>query len=122
MKQVIFDSSFLMAVAEHPSTWHDDIIEGLGKFEPVLLECVRNELQNLASGQGRRARTARVALELAKEFRATGCGGAGVDDEVLSASASRGAHLATVDSDLARSARGAHVKVISLRSRRVVVE
>jgi len=121
LKQVIFDSSFLMAVVEQPTTWYSDIVEGLGKFEPVMLECVREELQKLASGKGRRARTARVALDLAGGFKAAGCGGAGVDDEVISASASAGAALATVDSDLAKSARGAHLKVVTLRNGRVAI-
>ena len=121
MKQVIFDSSFLMAVVEQPTTWYGDIVQGLGKFEPVMLECVREELQKIASGQGSRARTARVALGLAGEFKAAECGSASVDDEIISASASAGAVLATVDSDLARSARGAHLEVVTLRRGRVVI-
>jgi len=121
LKQVIFDSSFLMAIVEQPTTWRDDIVEGLGRFEPVILECVRGELQKLASGQGKRARTARVALDIAGGFRGVGCGKASVDDEIISASASAGAALATVDSDLARSARGAHLKVVTLRNGRVAI-
>jgi rRNA-processing protein FCF1 len=121
LKRVIFDSSFLMAVAEHPTTWYEDIVEAVGRIEPVLLECVKKELEQLALGQGKKARTARVALDLAKEFRDEGCGGGRVDDEIMSASASRGALLATVDSELANSARAAHLSVVSLSGGRVVV-
>ena len=63
--KVIFDSSFLMAVVERPTTWFEDMVDGIGKFEPVLLDCVRQELDKLAAGQGRRARTARASLDLA---------------------------------------------------------
>jgi len=122
LKQVIFDSSFLMAVVDEPTTWYEDIVDGVGKFQPVLLECVKKELQKLASGQGRRAPTARVALDLAKEFEAGECGGADVDDEIISASSSRGAVLATLDSELASSARSAHLRVISLKKGRVALD
>jgi len=121
LKQVIFDSSFLMAVAEQPTTWYEDIVEAVGRIEPVLLECVKKELEQLSSGQGKRARTARVALDLAKEFGTAECGGGRVDDELMSASASRGALLATVDSDLATSSRAAHLRVVSLRGGRVAI-
>jgi rRNA-processing protein FCF1 len=122
LKQVIFDSSFLMAVVDEPTTWYEDIVDGIGKFQPVLLECVKEELQKLASGQGRRARTARVALDLAKDFESGECGGAGVDDEIISASSSRGAALATLDSELASAARGTHLRVISLKKGRVALD
>ncbi len=121
MKQVIFDSSFLMAVVDEPTTWYEDIVDGVGKFEPLLLECVRDELRSLASGKGRKARTARVALNIAKEFKLAKCGGANVDDEIVSASASLGALVATVDSDLARAAKASHIQVISMRRGRVAL-
>lgn len=121
MQAVIFDSSFLMAVVEKPTTWFEDIVDSVGKFEPVLLDCVRDELSKLASGQGRRSRSARVALDLASKFEASPCGEAKVDDEIVSAALSRGAAVATTDADLAGSLRAAHVKVVSLRTGRVAV-
>jgi rRNA-processing protein FCF1 len=121
LKQVVFDSSFLMAVVERPTTWYEDIVDSAGRFQPVLLDCVREELEGLASGKGKKARTARVALDLARRFESARCGGASVDDEIISASASRGALLATSDSGLASSARGAHLTVISLHGGRVAV-
>ena len=119
---MIFDSSFLMAVVETPTTWYEDIVGGIGKFQPILLECVKKELEGLASGQGRRARTARLSLELASEFRIHPCGSAHVDDEIVSSAASAAAYVATADSELARSARAAHLRVVSLRRGRVAID
>ncbi len=122
MKQVIFDSSFLMAVVESPTTWFEDIVDAIGRFQPVLLGCVRAELDKLASGQGRKARAARVSLDLASKFSSLPCGGSKVDDEIMSAALSSKALVATADGGLARSLRAAHVRVISLRGGRVSVE
>ncbi len=119
MTRVIFDSSFLMAIGETPTTWFEDTVDRIGKFQPVLLECVWGELHELASGKGRKSRTARVALELSKRFDRLACGGARVDDEIISAALAEGAIVATTDTDLARAARAAHLSVISLRKGRV---
>ncbi len=119
MQQVIFDSSFLMAVVENPTTWFEDIVQKAGKFQPVLPACVRDELEKIASGQGKKSRTARVSLDLASKFAIVPCGKARVDDEIVSAALSNGAMVATTDGDLANSLRAVHLKVITLRSGRV---
>ena len=121
MIEVIFDSSFLMALAETPTTWYEDLVEGLGKFEPIFLQCVKEELSRLASGSGKTARTATVALDLASSFSIRPCGRAAVDDEILSAAASMGAVVATVDAELLHSAKAARRKVVTLRRGRVAV-
>jgi rRNA-processing protein FCF1 len=121
LQRVIFDSSFLMAVAENPTTWFQDIIQSLGGFEPILPVCVRDELSRLALGRGNQARKARVALELAANFVITSCGNAAVDDEIVSAALTKGAAIATTDSDLALSAKAAHLRVVLLRSGRVAL-
>ena len=122
LQRVIFDSSFLMAVVEKPTTWFEDIVYGVGKFEPVMLDCVRDELEKLASGQGRRSRTARVGLELASKFRSEPCGGGRVDDEIASAALTTRSMVATADGELARALKASHIRVISLRKGRVAVE
>ena len=122
MTEVIFDSSFLMAVAETPTSWFEDIVDNVGSFRPVLLECVGEELQKLASGRGDRSRTARVALDLAFAFEQRPCGSARVDDEIVSAAAGGKRLIATVDRDLARSASAAHIPVITLSKGRVSVD
>ena len=119
MEKVIFDSSFLMAVVEKPTTWFEDIAEGVGRFEPVLLDCVGEELRKLAAGQGRRSRTARVSIELASGFSRLPCGRSSADDEIASAALSARALVATADAELARSLRAAHIRVVSLRGGRV---
>ncbi|MDA4120899.1 MAG: hypothetical protein OK404_00650 [Thaumarchaeota archaeon] len=121
MREVIFDSSFLIAVVEDPTTWFEDLTESLGKFQPTILVCVAAELQRLASRQGKRGRSARVALELAKEFQRVGCGSAGVDDEIVSAALDRNAVVATTDGTLAKTLRRLHVQTVMLSSRRVTL-
>jgi len=110
-----------MAVAENPTTWYQDIIQSLGGFEPVLPACVRDELTRLALGRGAQARKARVALELAANFVVSSCGEAAVDDEIVSAALTKGAAVATTDSDLVLSAKAAHLRVVLLRSGRVAL-
>lgn len=118
---VIFDSSFLMAVSERPTTWFEDITEAIGKFDPVLLDCVRKELESLASSHGSKSRLATVALEVGHAFHGAPCGGASVDDEIASAALGLGARVATADAELARSLRASHLGVITLRSGRVML-
>jgi rRNA-processing protein FCF1 len=122
LQRVIFDSSFLMAVAAKPTTWFEDIVDNVGKFEPVMLDCVRAELEKLASGEGRRTRDARVSLEIASRFKAEPSGMARVDDEIASSARTTGSIVATADGALARSLRASHIKVISLKQGRVAVK
>ena len=111
-----------MAVVEHPTTWYEDIVDGIGRFQAVIPECVRDEMEKLASGQGRRSRTARAALEIASGFTTFPCGKASVDDEVLSGALSEGAAIASVDTSLVRSARASHLKTVTLRGGRVSIQ
>lgn len=118
LQKVVFDSSFLMAVVEHPTTWFEDMVDAVGRFEPVLLKCVDEELERLAAGEGRRAKTARVALELASKFSIKPCGRASVDDEIVSAALSSGAIVATADAALLVSLKGAGARAFALRKGR----
>lgn len=120
--KVVFDSSFLIAVAERPTTWFEDMVDALGKVEPVVLDCVRKELEILSSKEGGRGRFAAVALDLARRFQTAKCGEAPVDDEIVSAALSEGAAVATTDGELIRALRASHVRVITLRGGRVSTE
>ena len=122
MRTVIFDSSFLIAVAEHPTQWKEDIIDSIGGFEPVMLKCVEEELSRISSGGGKRAKFARVALQLAGGFRSAPSGRADVDDEISSAALGTNAIVATSDRELAKSLRALHVQVVGLRSGRATIE
>jgi len=121
LTKVIFDSSFLIAVVEHPTTWFEDITEKVGRLEPVALECILTELEQLASHGGRKGRAARVALELARGFLRVPCGSAGPDQEIMSGALTMGAAVATTDRELSRTLTARHVMVLGLRSGRVTV-
>jgi len=121
LRKVVFDSSFLIAVIERPTTWYEDIIEKVGKFEPVILDCVLKELTRLAQGETKRGRFARLAGELVGEFRVEKCGGLSVDDEIASFSRGAGALVAAVDGRLLARLRRLHVRTITLRSGRVAL-
>ena len=121
MLQVIFDSSFLMAVVENPTTWFEDMTELLGKFRPATLDCVLAELRSLARGTTRRSRYAELALQLGKKFDSVSSGSADVDGEIVSYALSHNATVATIDRELIRSLRELGIKVVTLRRRRVAL-
>lgn len=109
-----------MAVAESPTNWFDDISVSVGKVEPVILDCVIDELSRLSSGRGKKSKTATVAMEIAERFARIRCGTAGCDEEIMSAAIATRASVATIDQALARSLRDRHVPVFVLRSGRAV--
>ena len=119
MKEIIFDSSFLMAVAEHPTTWREDMTESFGSYAPLLLDCVRRELVNIEVTKKGKASMARVALELSKDFAMVPTAQMAADDEIVSSALQRGAAVATLDAKLTGTLRALHVQVIGLRSGRV---
>ena len=121
MRKVVFDSSFVMAIVENPTTWYEDIVERVGKFEPVILDCAKSELDRLAQGESKRARYAKLALELTKEFEVERCGGLTVDDEIASYGKGARAIVATLDAALLTRLRKMRVDAITLRSGRVAV-
>lgn len=120
MTKVIFDSSFLMAVAERPTNWSDDIMQEVGKMDPVVLDCVVDELARLSSGRGKRSKTASVAAEIARGFARMKSGPAHPDEEIMSAAISTKAAVATADKELARSLMARRVPVFGLRAGRAV--
>ncbi len=119
MQKVVFDSSFLMAVVETPTTWYEDMVEKLGRFEPVVLDCVRDELTKVSHEETKRARYARLAMDLTKDFTGGRCGSLSVDDEIASYSRSAEALVASLDGRLLARLEKLKVGTISLRSGRV---
>ncbi len=119
-----FVSSFLVAVMETPATWSEDLMEKLGSFKPVVLTSVRDELGRLAAKGDKRGRYAALAIELIEQgrFSVERDGDGRPDDEIMSFALREGAAVATIDSDLAKSLRAAHVRtVITLHGGRVSV-
>ncbi|HYB76396.1 MAG TPA: hypothetical protein VEC08_05520 [Nitrososphaerales archaeon] len=120
MTKVIFDTSFLMAVADHPTNWLDDISQEVGRVEPVALDCVISELTRLSAGRGKKSKTASVAANIAKGFKRLESGAAPPDEEIMSIAISARASVATIDQELAESLKARRVPVFGLRSGRAV--
>lgn len=108
-----------MAVVERPTTWFEDMTEELGKFEPVVLDCVIDEMMRIAKRDGKKARYARVALELTEGFVRQPCGDGKPDDEIVSAAQGGGEVVATIDSKMLETLKALGVKVVSLRTGRI---
>jgi rRNA-processing protein FCF1 len=121
LRKVIFDSSFLMSVAKKPTTWKDDMIDLIGGFEPIILDCVRSELEGLAERGGKKGSLASVGLQIARDFGSRKSGHAPVDDEITSAALTDNAVVATSDRDLQDSLTSVGVQVVRLRKGRVAL-
>ncbi len=121
MLLVVFDSSFLMAIVEHPTTWFEDITDEVGKVRPAVLRCTVEELTKISQKQLKKSRSASLALELAKDFAVERSGSGKVDDEIVSFALERRCAVATVDRELIRTLKARRVKVLGLRSRRVAL-
>lgn len=119
MKEVIFDSSFLIAIVKRPTTWYEDIVERIGRFEPVALECVIDELRSIAKRGGKRGRYASLALEFARSFKIKRYNDGDVDEQIINYAIKRDAIAATIDRDLIKELKGHRLTVITLRSGRV---
>jgi len=119
MVLVLFDSSFLMAVVERPTTWFEDIVQTVGKVQPAILQCTSDELKRIAGKQLKRSRTAALALEFAKDFASKDSGSGKVDDEIVSFALEKRCVVATVDRELARTLRARRVRVLGLKGGRV---
>lgn len=98
------DSSFLILCVQRGKDYIKLLEEKVGdKIEPVVPGEVVAELQNLASGGGKRSKLAQTALKLAatmevleKEFEGE------VDEAILRHAERKGYPVVTVDSELLR--------------------
>jgi rRNA-processing protein FCF1 len=119
--KVVFDSSFLIAVLERPTTWYEDISGITGNFVPVLLDSVRTELERIAAKQTKRGRLAALALEMSDSFAREGETSGRTDSEIISYAITEKAAVATVDGEMIRRLRGMHTRAFTLRSGRVAL-
>jgi rRNA-processing protein FCF1 len=122
--RVVFDSSFLIAVMQRPTSWMEDITEKIGAFDPVVLSSVCEELRGLAGAGNKKSGFARLALYVIDRarFSVEPDGEGRPDDELISFALRERAVVATVDSDLAKRLRMARIPtVITLRAGRVHV-
>lgn len=120
-RKVLFDSSFLIAVMEHPTPWQGDMLEKLGMFQGVVIHPVYAELVRLAERHGPQSGFARLALDLVEDgtIRLESSEGGRADEELVSYALREGATVATIDGGLIRQLEAAHVPVLSLRGGRV---
>ena len=121
MVEVVFDSSFLMAVVERPTTWFEDMTQALGKVVPVVPECVLDELAKISTREGRRSKVARVAGDLAAGFTKARCSGGSVDDCVIDRARESKGVVATVDRQMVTSLKRARQRVVTLHRGRVAL-
>ena len=121
MRTVLFDSSFLMAIMEHPTTWYEDILESIGSFKPTVLDVVQRELAMVSKGRGKRSRFAALALELSSNFTTakTRSSNGKPDDELISYAKEKRAMVATIYGKLIERLAALRVPVITLRQGRV---
>lgn len=120
--KVLFDSSFLIAVMEHPTPWLEDIAEKLGGFRPVVIGPVYQEIDKLASSKNRASRFASLARDLVARgdlVKEESAGHGRADDELISTALGSGALVATVDAQLLRQLKALGVRTITLAGGRV---
>lgn len=123
-RPVAFDSSFILAFMQHPTSWKSDIEEKVGGFTPVVLASVRDELARLAAKGDKKGRFAALALTLleAGVFTLVPDGRGKPDDEIISFALREGAAVATIDSELAERLKASRVStIITLKGGRVSV-
>jgi rRNA-processing protein FCF1 len=123
LRDVVLDSSFLMAVMESPTPWQDDITQAVGAHSFVVLQSVRAELERIAMEGTRRARFASLGLDVVLRLgvRVQPDKGGKPDDEMISFALVDRAAVATVDAELVARLRAVGLKTITLRGGRVSV-
>jgi rRNA-processing protein FCF1 len=121
--RVLFDSSFLISVMEHPTSWREDIREKVGGFQPVVIQPVLSELERLSNGKSRASPYASLARTLVDrgELIVLGSPGLKADDELISMALEGNTMVATIDADLSRQLKALHIRVIGLRGHRVAI-
>ena len=119
--KVVFDSSFLMAVIEKPTTWLEDMTWELGKVDALVPDCVIEELTKISEGEGKRSKFARLAADLAGRFRHVECSDRNVDDCVIEVARRERAAVATVDAEMIKALKRSGRKVVTLHRGRVAI-
>ena len=124
MVELLLDSSFLIFVASIPALGFDVVEDSLGRVELTVLDAVSEELLSIRlRAPVKRAKAAGLALEYASGLKRVSSGaGEGVDGKILNYAESRGAAVATLDSELKRRLRAVGVPVVSRRGNRLVVD
>ncbi|MCE5298172.1 MAG: nucleotide-binding protein [Methanoregulaceae archaeon] len=114
--RVLLDANALMAQLQFRLDIFTELTQCIGGYEPVLLDCVRDELRGLAAGHGKDGSSARSALILAERCSVveTGSLEGSVDEKILYYASTHGCMVFTNDRDLRTALLSHGVPVISL--------
>jgi rRNA-processing protein FCF1 len=121
LKIVLFDSSFLIAVMQNPTTWYEDMLEKIGSFKPAILNMVQMELESIKERGGAKAKYASLAKELSSTFTIirTRSKVDHTDDAIISYAKENRVSVATIDSELIERLKALKIATITLRKGRV---
>jgi rRNA-processing protein FCF1 len=118
--KVLLDTNALMMPVQFRIDLFEELRSLLGTYEPLVLTCVKHELEGLSRGGGNDAAAARAGLIFAGRCREV----EGqekvlpVDDRVAAYAAAEGCMVVTNDRRLRNALLAAGVPVISLRSQK----
>ena len=122
-RKVLFDSSFLIAVMEHPTPWQGDITGEGGRIRRGRPAARLRRAQAARGKEGEAVevrRSSQSVWSTRERFGWSRPEGTRADEELVSHALREGAVVATIDGELIATARGpAHVEVLSLGSGRV---
>jgi rRNA-processing protein FCF1 len=114
--RVLLDANALMAQLQFRLDIFAELMQCIGAYEPVLLDCVRDELRGLAAGHGKEGSSARSALLLAQKCTVVEAGSieGSVDEKILYFASTHECMVFTNDRDLRTTLLSHGVPVISL--------
>jgi rRNA-processing protein FCF1 len=117
--RVLIDANALMAQLQFRLDIFAELTQCIGAYEPILLDCVRDELRGLAAGRGKDGSSARSALILAEKCTVveTGSLEGSVDEKILYFASTHGCMVFTNDRDLRVALLSHGISVISLEGK-----
>ncbi len=119
MQKIILDTNFLML----PAQFKIDIFEELKGSELATFSSCIKELEKIASGRGKDASSAKVALELIKRQKIEILsGGKNADKAIIDYAVKNRCAVATNDKKLLKALKDKGIKILRLRQERVITE
>ncbi len=118
--RIILDTNFMML----PAQFKIDIFKELeGKEIATFSSCI-NELKAIASGRGKDAASAKVALELAKRHKIEiiKYASKSADKAIMDYAAKNRCAVATNDKKLLKALKDKGIKILRLRQKRLITE
>ncbi|GIU70902.1 MAG: hypothetical protein KatS3mg003_0381 [Candidatus Nitrosocaldaceae archaeon] len=121
--KIIFDTSFLMAIASKPIK-KLELLEDLNA-EYIVLSAVIHELEMLKnSKQIKRAKAARAALDIinSMNIKVINAKGKPIDDLIIDYAIANNAYVATIDGEMKRRLREEGIGIITLSRDKIIFE